>query len=343
MLRSSFLRRGYNKVAGVFGRAEAKKQDFPVLEGHPAAQESAEVALESRVTVQDNVKKVMKEFRIYRWNPDRPDSKPFLQSYHVDLSECGPMVLDALQKIKAETDSSLSYRRSCREGICGSCAMNIGGTNTVACLKPIDGDTSKPTIITPLPHMFVIKDLVQNISSHACIPPMGLLHTIVMYINMLCFQVYMLYFAVMSYRSIEPWLKTNMVPKDGREYGQSPADRKKLDGLYECILCACCTTSCPSYWWNPEEYLGPAALLHAYRWICDSRDELTEERLQALTEDERKLYRCRAIKNCTATCPKGLDPADAIHKMKTKHIWFLSLWKWLKACSSGSNLIQNAT
>ncbi|GAY59574.1 hypothetical protein CUMW_195460 [Citrus unshiu] len=290
MLRSSFLRRGYNKVAGIFGRAEAKKQDFPVLEGHPAAQESAEVALESRVTVQDNVKKVMKEFRIYRWNPDRPDSKPFLQSYHVDLSECGPMVLDALQKIKAENDSSLSYRRSCREGICGSCAMNIGGTNTVACLKPIDGDTSKPTIIIPLPHMFVIKDLVVDLTNF-----------------------------YQQYKSIEPWLKTNMVPKDGREYGQSPADRKKLDGLYECILCACCTTSCPSYWWNPEEYLGPAALLHAYRWICDSRDELTEERLQALTEDERKLYRCRAIKNCTATS-KGLDPADAIHKMKTKHM-----------------------
>ncbi|KAI4385237.1 hypothetical protein MLD38_003288 [Melastoma candidum] len=201
------------------------------------------------------------------------------------------MVLDALQKIKAEDDSTLSYRRSCREGICGSCSMNIDGTNTVACLKPIDPDTRRATMITPLPHMFVIKDLVVDLTN---------------FYN--------------QYRSIEPWLKTRQPPKDGREYRQSPEDRKKLDGLYECILCACCSGACPSYWWNPEEFLGPAPLIHAYRWISDSRDEYADERLRAMTDDMRKLYRCRTIKNCTRTCPKSLDPAGAIHKMKARHL-----------------------
>ncbi|GMY11339.1 succinate dehydrogenase [ubiquinone] iron-sulfur subunit 3, mitochondrial [Fagus crenata] len=199
---------------------ESKKQNFPVLEDHPVGQEHAKEAVEAHGTIQSNIKKLMKEFKIYRWSPDHPNNKPYLESYFIDLSNCGPMVLDVSQKIKAEDDPSLSYRRSCREGICGSCAMNIDGTKTAACLKPIDPDTSRPTVITPLPHML-----------------------------------------------IEPWLKTRKAPEDGREYRQSPADRKKLDGLYECILCACCTTSCPSYWWNPEEFLGPAALLHAYRWI----------------------------------------------------------------------------
>ncbi|KAE8696018.1 Succinate dehydrogenase iron-sulfur subunit [Hibiscus syriacus] len=151
------------------------------------------------------------------------------------------MVLDALQKIKADEDSNLSYRRSSREGICGSCAMNIDGTNTVTCLKPIDVDTSKPAVITTLPHMFVIKDLVVDL------------------INF-----------YQQYKSIEPWLKTKRAPLYGREHRQSPAERKKLDGLYECILCACFSTSWPSYWWNPEEFLGPAPLLHAFRWISDS-------------------------------------------------------------------------
>ncbi|KAK9904427.1 hypothetical protein M0R45_000725 [Rubus argutus] len=160
----------------------------------------------------------------------------------LNLNNCGPMVLDALQKIKAEDDSTLSYRRSCREGICGSCAMNIDGTNTVACLRPIDADTSTATTITPLPHMFVIRDLVVDLTNF-----------------------------YHQYKLIEPWLKATKPSEDGREYRQSPADRKKLDGMYECILCACCTTSCPSYWWNPEEFLGPATLLHAYRWIVDSR------------------------------------------------------------------------
>ncbi|XP_065851479.1 succinate dehydrogenase [ubiquinone] iron-sulfur subunit 3, mitochondrial-like isoform X1 [Euphorbia lathyris] len=173
------------------------------------------------------------------------------------------MVLDALQKIKAEDDSSLSYRRSCMEGICGSCAMNIDGTNTVACLKPIDCDVSKATIITPLPHMYVVKDLVVDLTN---------------FYN--------------QYRSIEPWLKRKKKAVDGREYRQTVEDRKKLDGLYECILCACCSGACPAYWWNPSEFLGPAALIHAYRWISDSRDEFTNERLEALTEDRKKLYKC---------------------------------------------------
>ncbi|CAN6851288.1 unnamed protein product [Brassica oleracea] len=267
--------------------------DYPILKGHKAAQDLSKDTLKSHETIKDKEgqhKVTKKEFKIYRWNPDKPNTKPFLQSFFVDVSTCGPMVLDVLQKIKAEEDPSLSYRRSCREGICGSCSMNIDGTNTVACLKPINSDTSKPTIITPLPHMYVIKDLVIDLTNF-----------------------------YQQYKSVEPWLKTRKPLKDGREHLQSPNDRKKLDGLYECILCACCTTSCPSYWWNPEEFPGPAALLQAYRWISDSRDEFREERLQAITEDERKVYRCRAIKNCTATCPKGLNPASAILKMKAKH------------------------
>ncbi|EOX92142.1 Succinate dehydrogenase 2-3 [Theobroma cacao] len=291
-MSSSLLSHGFNKVARILGR-DPKKQNFPVLEDHPAAQAHAEVAIETHGDIQNRVQKLYKEFRIFRWSADHPtNNKPFLQSYYVDLSSCGAMVLDALQKIKAKDDSSLSYRMSCREGICGSCAMNNDGTNTVACLEPINADTSKPTVITPLPHMYVIRYLVVDLTDY-----------------------------YQQYRSIEPWLKTERPPEDGREYRQSPADRKKLDGLYECIFCACCTTSCTSYWWNPEEYPGPAALLHAYRWISESRDDFTEERLQALTEDFKRLYRCRTIKNCTANCPKNLSPAGAIHKMKTKHMF----------------------
>ncbi|XP_010547626.1 PREDICTED: succinate dehydrogenase [ubiquinone] iron-sulfur subunit 3, mitochondrial isoform X2 [Tarenaya hassleriana] len=282
------------------GMSSVTGGDFPVLEGHEAAQEHARGALKTHQTTKETSrgydKVMMKEFRVYRWNPDKPETKPFLQSFFVDLSACGPMVLDALQKIKAEEDPSLSYRRSCREGICGSCSMNIDGTNTVACLKPIHPDTSKAITITPLPHMYVIKDLVTDLTNF-----------------------------YQQHKAIEPWLKTKRKPTDGREYRQSPADRKKLDGLYECIMCACCSAGCPAYWWNPEEYNGPAALLHAYRWIRDSRDEFTEERLQAITEDNKKLYRCRAIKNCTATCPKGLDPAGAILRMKTMHLRHLTV------------------
>ncbi|XP_030497833.2 succinate dehydrogenase [ubiquinone] iron-sulfur subunit 3, mitochondrial [Cannabis sativa] len=292
-MSKSWIQQGYTKLSNILGKTIPKKQTFtfPVLEGHPAAQQHAEVAAQAHDSVQRKTSDLIKEFKIYRWNPDLPNNKPHLHSYFVDLSNCGPMVLDALQKIKAEVDSSLSYRRSCREGICGSCSMNIDGTNTVACLRPIDTNTSKPTVITPLPHMFVIKDLVVDLTSF-----------------------------YHQYRMIEPWLKTRRAPKNGGEYLQSPRERKKLDGLYECILCACCSTSCPSYWWNPEQFIGPAALLQAYRWISDSRDEFSNERLQALTEDHTKLYRCRSIKNCTAACPKSLDPAGAIRKMKTKHL-----------------------
>ncbi|KAM0936902.1 putative succinate dehydrogenase (quinone) [Dioscorea sansibarensis] len=269
-------------------------KEFPTLDDHPVGQEKAKGLTKyyekfSGWLNKSKDDKVMKEFKILRWNPDKPH-KPFLQSYHVDLTSCGPMVLDVLQKIKAEQDSSLAFRRSCREGICGSCSMNIDGDNTVACLKPIHGNTSIATMITPLPHMFIIKDLVVDLTSF-----------------------------YQQYKSIEPWLKTRNKPENGGEYLQTPKDRKKLDGLHECILCACCSTACPAYWWNGEEFLGPAALLHAYRWIQDSRDEFGEERLQALTEDEKKLYRCRTIKNCTATCPKSLDPARAINAMRLRH------------------------
>ncbi|XP_019059281.1 PREDICTED: succinate dehydrogenase [ubiquinone] iron-sulfur subunit 2, mitochondrial isoform X1 [Tarenaya hassleriana] len=285
----------------------------------------------------------MKTFQIYRWNPDNP-SKPQLEDYQIDLKECGPMVLDALIKIKNEIDPSITFRRSCREGICGSCAMNIDGCNGLACLTKIESGSS-PTTITPLPHMFVIKDLVVDMTN---------------FYN--------------QYKSIEPWLKRKSPPEvPGKEILQSKKDRAKLDGMYECILCACCSTSCPSYWWNPESYLGPAALLHAnrkiikvrgkgeknrftdlffkviplqngfrkiikvrgkgeknrftdlffkviplqngFRWISDSRDEYTKERLDAIN-DEFKLYRCHTILNCARACPKGLNPGKQIAHIK---------------------------
>ncbi|KAH9627136.1 hypothetical protein KSS87_018376 [Heliosperma pusillum] len=228
-----------------------------------------------------------KTFSIYRWNPDSP-TKPTLKTYTIDLKQCGPMVLDALIKIKNEIDPTLTFRRSCREGICGSCAMNIDGCNGLACLTKIpEPKTPEPTMISPLPHMFVVKDLVVDMTN---------------FYN--------------QYKSVEPWLKRkNPAPEQGKEYPQSKEDRKKLDGMYECILCACCSTSCPSYWWNPESYLGPAALLHAHRWIADSRDEYTKERLEAIN-DEFKLYRCHTIMNCARACPKGLNPAKQIQKIK---------------------------
>ena len=226
----------------------------------------------------------VREFQIYRWNPD-DGSNPRIDNYEIDTEKCGPMVLDALIKIKNEVDSSLTFRRSCREGICGSCAMNIDGTNTLACLKPIDA-VKGAVRINPLPHMAVVKDLVPDLT-----------------------QVYA------QLRSIEPWLKSDTAPPPDGERRQSPDERAKLDGMWECILCFCCTTSCPSYWWNGDRYLGPAVLLAAYRWIADSRDEATGERLDAL-EDPFKLYRCHTIMNCTQTCPKGLNPAKAIGTIK---------------------------
>ena len=227
--------------------------------------------------------KNVKVFKIYRWNPDSGET-PSVDTYEVDLDHCGPMVLDALIKIKNEVDPTLTFRRSCREGICGSCAMNIDGGNTLACLKPIE-DVNGEVKIYPLPHMQVVKDLVPDMSN---------------------------FYA--QYASIKPWLRSQS-PAPARERLQSPEEREQLDGLYECILCACCSTSCPSYWWNQEKYLGPAALLHAYRWIIDSRDEATGERLDDL-EDPFKLYRCHTIMNCAKTCPKGLNPAKAIQSIK---------------------------
>ena len=226
----------------------------------------------------------VREFRIYRWNPD--DGKnPVVDSFALDLDRCGPMVLDALIKIKNEIDTTLTFRRSCREGVCGSCAMNIDGVNTLACTTAI-ADIRGAVRINPLPHMPVIKDLVPDLT-----------------------HVYA------QYNAIQPWLQSEEAPPPDRERPQSEAEREKLDGLWECILCFCCSTACPSYWWNGERYLGPAVLLQAYRWIADSRDEATGSRLDAL-EDPFRLYRCHTIMNCTRTCPKGLNPAKAIAEIK---------------------------
>ncbi len=227
--------------------------------------------------------KNVRAFKIDRYDPDT-QANPRVDTYEVDMDACGPMVLDALIKIKNEIDSTLTFRRSCREGICGSCAMNIDGTNTLACLHACD-DVKGDVKIYPLPHMPVVKDLVPDLTH---------------------------FYA--QYASIEPWLKTD-TPPPTRERLQSEEDRAKLDGLYECILCACCSTSCPSYWWNGDRYLGPAILMAAYRWLVDSRDEATGERLDQL-EDPFKLYRCHTILNCSRTCPKGLNPAKAIAETK---------------------------
>jgi len=228
-----------------------------------------------------------KTFAIYRWDPEKPGDKPRMQEYKVDLNNCGPMVLDALIKIKNEMDPSLTFRRSCREGICGSCAMNIGGVNTLACLSKIDANDKK-TKIYPLPHMYVVKDLVPDMNNF-----------------------------YQQYRSIQPWLQAEEKEKSSvpQQNLQSVDDRAKLDGLYECILCACCSTSCPSYWWNGDKYLGPAVLMQAYRWIIDSRDEQQAARLDKL-RDPFSVYRCHTIMNCTKTCPKGLNPGKAIAEIK---------------------------
>ena len=227
--------------------------------------------------------KRVRSFKVYRFDPDS-GRNPRLDTFAIDLDDCGPMVLDALIKIKTEIDSGLTFRRSCREGVCGSCAMNIDGGNTLACtqaIEDIDGDV----LVYPLPHMHVIKDLVSDFTQFWA-----------------------------QYESIEPWLQTES-PAPEREQRQDPADRAKLDGLWECILCACCSTSCPSYWWNSDRFLGPAVLLQAYRWLADSRDENAGERLDQL-EDPFRLYRCHTIMNCTNTCPKGLNPAQAIGNIK---------------------------
>ena len=225
-----------------------------------------------------------KTLQVYRWDPDT-GGNPRMDSYEIDLDKCGPMVLDALIHIKNDIDSTLTFRRSCREGICGSCAMNIDGVNTLACTKAM-GEIKKNVRIYPLPHKPVVKDLVPDMK-----------------------QFYA------QYAAIKPWMQTGApAPKQGERL-QTKENREKLDGLYECILCACCSTSCPSYWWNSDRYLGPATLLQAYRWIIDSRDGNTDERLAEL-EDPFSMYRCHTIMNCTNTCPKGLNPAKAIAEIK---------------------------
>lgn len=226
----------------------------------------------------------VKKFEIYRYDSS-DGNNPSVDTYFVDLDTCGPMILDALIKIKSDIDPTLSFRRSCREGICGSCAMNIDGANTLACTMAID-DVEGDIKIYPLPHQPVVKDLVSDLENF-----------------------------YKQYEAIEPWMQAENEPTGGRERLQSKEDREKLDGLYECIMCACCSTSCPSYWWNSDKYLGPAALLAAYRWIVDSRDDKTEERLAAL-DDPFKLYRCHTIMNCATVCPKGLNPAQAIAETK---------------------------
>ncbi len=222
--------------------------------------------------------------KVYRWDQDDGEN-PRLDTFELDMDKCGPMVLDALIKIKNEVDSSLTFRRSCREGVCGSCAFNINGTNTLACtthLSDLKGDIK----IYPLPHMPVIKDLVPDLD-----------------------------LAYAQYEAIEPWIKADSPPPE-RERPQSPEDRARIDGLWECILCFSCQTSCPSYWWNSDRYLGPAILLQAYRWLADSRDEAAGERLDEL-EDPFRLYRCHTILNCTRTCPKELNPGKAIAEIKS--------------------------
>ena len=220
---------------------------------------------------------------VYRWSGEE-DTPPQIDRFEIDVAKAGTMVLDILNKIKAEVDPSLTFRKSCREGVCGSCAMNIDGVNTLACQKHIE-ECSDEINIYPLPHMRVLKDLVVDLKK-----------------------------AFEQFKSIKPWLNKKS-PNNERENIQSVEDRDKLDGKWECVMCFSCSTSCPSYWWNEDEYLGPAVLLQANRWIKDSRDEEKKERLKKVA-DELKLYRCHTIMNCTNSCPKGLNPAKAIGSIK---------------------------
>ena len=223
------------------------------------------------------------KFRIYRYDPDK-DARPYMQDLEVQLAPTDKMLLDALMRIKSSADDSLAFRRSCREGVCGSDAMNINGKNGLACITNLR-ELKEPIVLKPLPGLPVIRDLIVDMTH---------------FFN--------------QYHSVRPYL-INDTPPPEKERLQSPAEREELDGLYECILCACCSTSCPSYWWNSDRFLGPAALLQAYRWLIDSRDEATGERLDHL-EDPFRLYRCHTIMNCANVCPKGLNPAKAIAETK---------------------------
>jgi succinate dehydrogenase / fumarate reductase iron-sulfur subunit len=228
----------------------------------------------------------VRTFRLYRYNPDS-DATPRIDTFVLEVRSCGPMVLDALIQIKGALDSSLTFRRSCREGICGSCAMNINGVNRLACTTSMQ-DLSADIRIYPLPHLPVVKDLVPDLTN---------------------------FYA--QYAAVKPWLQARTPPPPDRERLQSKEDQEKVDRPAACILCACCSTACPSYWWNSDRFLGPAALLAAYRWIIDSRDEASGERLDEL-EDPFRLYRCHTIMNCTDVCPKDLNPARAIAEIKKK-------------------------
>ena len=221
-------------------------------------------------------------FRIYRYDPDK-DAEPYMQDYDVALQPSDRMLLDALIRIK-EVDDSLSLRRSCREGVCGSDAMNINGKNRLACITRVS-ELKEPVEIRPLPGLPVIRDLIVDMSQF-----------------------------FKQYHSVKPYVVNHEPPPD-RERLQSPAERGQLDGLYECILCACCSTACPSFWWNPDKFVGPAGLLQAYRFIADTRDEATNERLDNL-EDPYRLFRCHTIMNCVDVCPKGLNPTSAINHIR---------------------------
>ncbi len=224
------------------------------------------------------------KFRIYRYDPDK-DAKPYLQDISVDVDSTDRKLLDALVKLKAK-DDSIAFRRSCREGVCGSDAININGRNGLACLTDLGAfPEGKTIVLRPLPGLPVIRDLIVDMTQF-----------------------------FKQYHSIKPYLINNDPPPE-RERLQSPEDREELNGLYECILCACCSTSCPSFWWNPDKFVGPAGLLAAYRFIADTRDQATSERLDNL-EDPYRLFRCHTIMNCVDVCPKGLNPTKAIGKIK---------------------------
>lgn len=221
--------------------------------------------------------------QIYRYDPDK-DVKPYMQDVTVELHAHDKMLLDALQRLKANVDDSFSIRRSCREGVCGSDAMNINGKNGLACITNLN-ELTEPIVLRPLPGLPVIRDLIVDMTQF-----------------------------FKQYHSIKPFLVNDTIPPE-KERLQTPAEREELDGLYECILCACCSTACPSFWWNPDKFVGPAGLLQAYRFIADTRDHATGERLDNL-EDPYRLFRCHSIMNCVDVCPKGLNPTRAIGKIK---------------------------